>query len=262
MENKTAPQPLDTLMNKLGVTNADLVKASTEQLSFKMVQKGRSGRRLTTNGQEKILRALLALKPDLKIKRRELFLYEPGESVVEEISNALSLITAKKIKYPQFIDLLAQAGINRYAVDPAANRVTFYGAGGEAHIEQGPVVSQSLLGSYDEDALRSAIKDAQKEIIDHPTFLKRIHNAGIGNYEVNVRERQIRYKGASQSYKEVIPLANADPQAEAFKLAEKTAKKTQKSEPTKKAVRTMKTGKLWKTVKLHRTKKRQFKRSY
>ena len=265
MENKTAPQPLDTLMTKLGLCNADLVKASTDQLSFKMVQKGRSGRRLTMNCQEKILRALLVMKPDLKVRRRELFRYEPGESVVAGISNALASIRAKKINYPQFIELLSQAGITRYAVDVAANRVTFYGSGGEAHIEQGPAVSQHAPGAYDEAAIRSAIKDSQEEVIDYPAFLKRIHDAGIGEYEVNIRNRQIRYKGETQSYKEMILLSDADQQTQAPKSVEKTAEKSVKNVKTgktKKAVRTMKKRKKWRIVKLHRVKTQRFKRSY
>ncbi len=51
-------QPLDELMNLLGLNNHDLVAASTEQLTHKMVQKGRKGRPLTRNIQTKILRAL------------------------------------------------------------------------------------------------------------------------------------------------------------------------------------------------------------
>ena len=73
MDNEPTPPPFDALMTQLGLTNADLVKASTDQLTFKMVQKGRKGRRLTINGQEKILRALLTLKPDLKTVRQDLF---------------------------------------------------------------------------------------------------------------------------------------------------------------------------------------------
>ena len=51
-------QPLDDLMIALGLDNHDLVDASTEQLTHKMVQKGRKGRRLTRNVQLKILHAL------------------------------------------------------------------------------------------------------------------------------------------------------------------------------------------------------------
>lgn len=53
-------QPLDELMTRLNLKNSDLVEKSCEQLSHKVVAKGRKGRRLTLNAQMKILRALNA----------------------------------------------------------------------------------------------------------------------------------------------------------------------------------------------------------
>lgn len=57
-------QPLDELLDRLGLKNADLVEKSTEQLTFKMVVKGRKGRKLTLNIQNKILTALNACLPE------------------------------------------------------------------------------------------------------------------------------------------------------------------------------------------------------
>lgn len=51
-------QPLDALLERLGLSNHDLVEASTEQLSHKMVSKARKGRRITANIKWKILNAL------------------------------------------------------------------------------------------------------------------------------------------------------------------------------------------------------------
>lgn len=68
-------QPLDDLMHRLEISNTDLVRASTEQLNFKMVQKGRKGRRLTPNIQKKILRALQTLRPDQPWTLQSLFNY-------------------------------------------------------------------------------------------------------------------------------------------------------------------------------------------
>ena len=68
-------QPLDTVMTRLGLSNHDLVSASTQQLSHKMVQKGRKGRRLTLKAQQKILTAVLAAKPDVKLALQDLFNY-------------------------------------------------------------------------------------------------------------------------------------------------------------------------------------------
>ena len=50
-------QPLIQMMDKWGLVNEDIVNASTEQLTFKQVQRGRTGRRLTLKMMQKILRA-------------------------------------------------------------------------------------------------------------------------------------------------------------------------------------------------------------
>jgi len=67
-------QPLIQMMEKWGVVNEDLVKASTEQLTFKQVQRGRTGRRLTLKMMQKILRAFnVAIWYKLDKKQKEKF---------------------------------------------------------------------------------------------------------------------------------------------------------------------------------------------
>jgi len=75
LEKELGSQPLDALMEKLGLSNVDLVQASTEQLTFKMVNKGRKGRRLTRNIQNKILAALHSARPDYPLALDDLFNY-------------------------------------------------------------------------------------------------------------------------------------------------------------------------------------------
>lgn len=65
--------PLNSLMTRLELTNADLVKASTEQLTFKMVQKARKGKPLTLNVQKKILDALRTVRPEETTTLKDLF---------------------------------------------------------------------------------------------------------------------------------------------------------------------------------------------
>ena len=74
--NDRDTQPLDALMARLKVSNADLVRHSTEQLSFKQIQKGRKGRRLTPHIQKKILTALHAAHPGVQFTLDQLFDYE------------------------------------------------------------------------------------------------------------------------------------------------------------------------------------------
>ncbi|MEI7850522.1 MAG: hypothetical protein WCH86_01675 [Kiritimatiellales bacterium] len=57
-------QPLDKIMEDRGLKNHDLVAASKDGLTHKQVQKGRKGRRLTRNIQDKIVAALSASTGD------------------------------------------------------------------------------------------------------------------------------------------------------------------------------------------------------
>ncbi len=75
MEKDFGVQPLDNIMTSLALSNADLVLASKEQLTFKMVQKGRKGRKLTPNMQNKILRALQRACPDNHFSLKDVFNY-------------------------------------------------------------------------------------------------------------------------------------------------------------------------------------------
>lgn len=68
-------QPLDTILLSLKLSNHDLVQASQDQLTHKMVAKGRKGRKLTLNGQNKILRALNASQSKKVYLLSELFNY-------------------------------------------------------------------------------------------------------------------------------------------------------------------------------------------
>jgi hypothetical protein len=68
-------QPLDGIMTQLGLTNTDLVRVSTEQISHKMVQKGRQGRRLNLPIRQKILNALNGAQKEQFFTLRDLFNY-------------------------------------------------------------------------------------------------------------------------------------------------------------------------------------------
>lgn len=52
------PQPLDTILERWGLTNAQLVAAANEQLTHKQVQRARKGRQLTLRMMMKLTRQL------------------------------------------------------------------------------------------------------------------------------------------------------------------------------------------------------------
>jgi len=74
-ENNFGIQPLDAVMTGFGLSNSDLVAASTEQLTFKMVQRGRKGRRLNPNVQKKICQALQKARSEESFELTDLFNY-------------------------------------------------------------------------------------------------------------------------------------------------------------------------------------------
>lgn len=57
-------QPLDSLMEERGLTNHDLVAASTHNLTHKQVSKARHGRKVTSRIQRKILAAWNAVQEE------------------------------------------------------------------------------------------------------------------------------------------------------------------------------------------------------
>ena len=57
-EREMGEQPIEQIMQELDLENNDLVVASTEQLTHKMVSKARKGRYLTMNVRLKVLHAL------------------------------------------------------------------------------------------------------------------------------------------------------------------------------------------------------------
>lgn len=67
-------QPLAAIMGECGVTNHQLVAASTEQLTHKMVSKACRGRELSPKVRQKITRALNALT-GRQYNSRDLFNY-------------------------------------------------------------------------------------------------------------------------------------------------------------------------------------------
>ena len=67
-------QPIDRIMIELQLSNHDLVAASTEQITHKMLSKARRGRWLSMKVRCKIMRALNKLS-DEEYKVKELFNY-------------------------------------------------------------------------------------------------------------------------------------------------------------------------------------------
>jgi hypothetical protein len=74
IERDLGRQPIDRIMAERGLKPHDLVAASTQQLTHKMVSRACKGRRLTLNTQTKVLNAL-NLAAGQNYSLRDLFSY-------------------------------------------------------------------------------------------------------------------------------------------------------------------------------------------
>lgn len=73
-ERDFGPQPLIAVMERWGLQSHDLVEASEEQLTYKQVQRARTGRKLTLKMMMKVARTLnLAIWKRLDAASREKF---------------------------------------------------------------------------------------------------------------------------------------------------------------------------------------------
>ncbi len=69
-------QPLDKIIRELMLTDTDLVNKTTDNLTFRMVAKGRKGRRIKARAQLRILRALNDCSPEKKFTLEDIFNYK------------------------------------------------------------------------------------------------------------------------------------------------------------------------------------------
>jgi len=58
IERNLGPQPIGRILEEKGLAARDLVAASSEQVTHKMISRAVKGRRLTANSKAKVLNAL------------------------------------------------------------------------------------------------------------------------------------------------------------------------------------------------------------
>jgi hypothetical protein len=76
LERDLGPQPIGNLLAKHGLKPSDLVGASEDQLTHKMVARAVKGRRLTPNAMKKVRDALNAASGE-RYQLADLFEYGP-----------------------------------------------------------------------------------------------------------------------------------------------------------------------------------------
>jgi uncharacterized protein YbcV (DUF1398 family) len=111
------------------------------------------------------------------------------------------------ITYPQFVQLLIDAGVTSYHVDVALYAISFRCGADEIHAERGAPTAQprARQAPFSKDGLVAAIRENQMGKSTHPVFLGQIWAAGVTTYDVDVTGRMITYRGArGETHTELI----------------------------------------------------------
>jgi uncharacterized protein YbcV (DUF1398 family) len=102
------------------------------------------------------------------------------------------------ITYPQFVQLLIDAGVTSYHVVVATHAISFRRGADEIHAERDAPTAQpgARPAPFSRDGLVAAIRENQQGKSTHPVFLQQIWAAGITTYDVDLTGRMITYRGA------------------------------------------------------------------
>ncbi len=112
------------------------------------------------------------------------------------------------LTYPQFVQLLIDAGVTSYHVDVATHAISYRRGVDEIHAEIGaPTAPPGATPSpFSEAGLVAAIQENQQGKSTYSVFLQRIWAAGVTAYDVDLTGRTITYRGArGETHAEHIP---------------------------------------------------------
>lgn len=100
-----------------------------------------------------------------------------------------------RLHFGQVVGRLIDAGVDSYAVDYRANRITSHlGTDGVVEVDLAPV-DAAIARAFDVDAIKAAIRGAQQGVVMYPEFKRLSRLAGCVGYVVWISGRHVTYFG-------------------------------------------------------------------
>jgi uncharacterized protein YbcV (DUF1398 family) len=113
----------------------------------------------------------------------------------EAIEKATHESHAGLLTFPEFLGRLIGVGVESYFVDYRNQSTTYYLSSNEAHNVPMAMPSIEIPASLNKDAIVSAIRGAQSDVVRYPEFLKLTMSAGCIGYIVWVAGKHVSYFG-------------------------------------------------------------------
>lgn len=113
-------------------------------------------------------------------------------SVIHEVAAASA---EGRMHFGQVIGMLAEAGVESYAVDYRSHRTTYYLPDGERCDVPLDTPAIAIGASFDAPAIQAAIRGSQQGIVRYPEFKRLSMGAGCIGYTVWIAGRHVCYFG-------------------------------------------------------------------
>ena len=102
---------------------------------------------------------------------------------------------AEEMAFPRIVELLIEAGVERYHADLARHEKTYYLPGGQSHVTPCAEIGVPIARAFDGAGVAAAIRASQAGEIGYRSFLRRIAAAGCAGYIVSIAGRRAVYLG-------------------------------------------------------------------
>jgi uncharacterized protein YbcV (DUF1398 family) len=111
-----------------------------------------------------------------------------------------------RLHFGQVLGLLAQAGVESYAVDYRTHLTTYFLPDGQTLGIETEMPEGRIGDAFDAEALQSAIRGSQKGEVKYPEFKRLSSQAGCVGYTVWLAGRHVAYYGRKgESHVERFP---------------------------------------------------------
>lgn len=114
------------------------------------------------------------------------------ESIIRQTAEASN---AGRIHFGEVVAALVGAGVESYAVDYRGRRITYYLPDGATLTLPQAAHEETIADAFDAEAVRAAIRGAQRGELMYPAFKRLTQAAGCVGYTVWLAGRHVAYMG-------------------------------------------------------------------
>lgn len=111
------------------------------------------------------------------------------------ITEAATGSNAGRLHFGQVIELMIRAGVESYAADYRAKRLTYYLPDGDSITLPVEMPDTEIAQAFDPAAVKAAILGAQQGVVMYPEFKHLTMRAGCTGYMVWIAGRHVSYLG-------------------------------------------------------------------